>query len=54
MTQATKTYKVDEEISFWVGDTPVSGTILHAMGPDAAAVRLNSGAEVVVPLSDIR
>lgn len=54
MAKATKTFKVGQEVTVWVGDTPVSGTILFAMGPDAAAVRLNSGAEVVFNLSAVR
>lgn len=54
MTQTAKTYKVGQEVTFWVGTTPVSGIILHAMGPNAAAVRLNSGKETVVDFKDFR
>lgn len=53
MAQATKTLKVGDKVRFWLGSTPVAGTILFAMGTNAAAVQLDSGKELCVDLSTI-
>lgn len=44
---------VGDEVQFMAGPTPMTGTVLFAAGPDAAAVRLTSGAEVHILLSSI-
>lgn len=48
-----KTYKVGEKVRFWMAGTPMTGTVLFAMGTDAVGVRLESGKEICIGLSTI-
>lgn len=53
MAKATQTLKVGDKVRFWLDGTPVAGTILFAMGTNAAAVQLDSGKEICIDLSTI-
>lgn len=45
-----KQLAVGDKIRFTLGDTPMLGTILFAVGTDGAAVRLPSGTEIIINL----
>jgi len=49
----SKQLAVGDKVRFTLGDTPMLGTILFAFGPNAAAVKLTSGAEIVIDLDTI-
>jgi len=45
---------VGDSIQFQLGNTPMTGTILFAVGTNAAAVKLNSGNEIIIDLGTVR
>lgn len=45
--------KTGDTVQFTLGDTPMLGTILFAVGTNAVAVKLNSGTEIIVDLDTI-
>lgn len=47
-------YAVGDKVRFWLGDTPLTGEILFAVGTNAAAVKLGSGKEMIIDLATIR
>lgn len=49
----TKQLAIGDKIRFTLGETPMLGTILFAVGTDAAAVRLTSGAEIIIDLATV-
>jgi len=48
-----KQLAIGDKVRFILGDTPMLGTILFAVGQDGAAVRLPSGAEIIINLDTI-
>lgn len=53
MAQATRALKVGDTVRFWLGETPMTGVILHAVGTNAAAVKLDGGTELIIDLSTV-
>ena len=49
----SKQLAVGDRVKFTLGETPMTGEILFAFGPNAAAVRLTSGTEIVIDLDTI-
>jgi len=45
---------VGDQVAFTLGETPMIGKILFAFGPNAAAVQLPSGTEIVIDLDTIK
>lgn len=48
-----KTLSVGDKVRFWLGETPMTGEILFAVGTSAAAVKLDSGKEIIIDLDTI-
>jgi sRNA-binding protein len=48
-----KQLAVGDKVKFTLGDTPMLGTILFAVGTNAVAVSLTSGAEIIIDLDTI-
>lgn len=49
----SKQLAIGDKIKFTLGDTPMLGTILFAVGTNAAAVRLTSGTEIIIDLDTV-
>lgn len=52
-TTMNKQLKVGDKVRFTLGTTPMVGEIMFAFGPNAAAVKLTSGTEIVIDLDTI-
>lgn len=44
---------VGDKVKFTLGNTPMLGTVLFAVGTGAAAVKLTSGTEIIIDLDTI-
>jgi len=44
---------IGDKVKFTLGETPMLGTILFAVGTGAAAVKLDSGTEIIIDLDTI-
>jgi len=44
---------IGDKVQFHLGDTPMLGTILFAVGTSAAAVKLPSGTEIIIDLDQV-
>jgi len=44
---------IGDSVKFTLGETPMLGTILFAVGTGAAAVKLTSGQEIIIDLDTI-
>jgi hypothetical protein len=49
-----KQLKIGDKVRFFLGETPMTGEILFAFGPNAAAVKLAGGTEIVIDLDTIK
>ena len=49
----SKQLSIGDKVKFVLGNTPMLGTILFAVGTGAAAVRLASGTEIMIDLDTI-
>ena len=48
-----KQLSIGDKVKFTLGETPMLGTLLFAVGTGAAAVRLTSGAEIIIDLDTV-
>lgn len=53
MEGKTMKLSIGDKVQFKLGDTPILGTILFAVGTGAAAVKLSGGTEIIIDLDTI-